>query len=183
MRGSRRFPELLLAAAAILAPAGAAQSVSFDELEQLARRGDLAQALERARGEREPLQRAMLSTWVHYRARDWPQALAAARDGLALDPAQPWLLERSAAAALSLRDGPQAARFAAELERSAAAKPASPERERWIADARAHAEAAAELIALRDSAARAGSRARWVSLAVLAVCAAALVAFARPARR
>jgi hypothetical protein len=40
VRGCRRFPELLLAAA-LLAPAAGAQSVSFADLEQLARQGDL----------------------------------------------------------------------------------------------------------------------------------------------
>jgi hypothetical protein len=125
----------------------------------------------------------LLTTWVYYRARDWPQALEAARAGLALDPRQPWLLERSAAAALSLRDGAQAARFAAELERSAACS-AGLARARALDRRRARARRGrAGLIALREDAdrrrlARAPS---WRS-PCSAACAVALCAFARPRR-
>jgi hypothetical protein len=181
LRASALWAGLAVGAFAPAARALQQESV-FDRARQLAEQGDPLAALDLARGETDPVQRARAEVWIYYRARDFDSALAAAELGLASDPQDLWLLEREGACALSLRDGELAreasARFSGQL---ASAPPA--ERETWAAAARELEQQSAALLEQDARAERAGRLARWTALALIAASIGLCVWLARPVRR
>lgn len=141
------------------APAGAQ---GLNEAWRLVGEGRFATALEVAEGERDPLARAQARTLVLHHAGDLRGALAAVRDGLALAPADAWLLDQGAYLAISLRSGELARELCARLERAAdSGLLAEGEAERYRRRAAELRPEAEKLLALESQRAAALARARW----------------------
>jgi len=149
----------------------------LDRAIELMRSGDARAALAAAEAEADDLRRAQARVYVRHHAGDLEGALAAAEAGSGAHPDDPWLAERAAAIALSLRRAGAALAALGRLERIAAAL-AEPERTRWLDAARAarsEAEAVALAHARRDTA---GRSARVVSLGVAGLALVGLLALA-----
>ena len=158
-----------LACAPVPGPGGQAGS-GFDAAVAAVGAGDFAEALAQAAREPDPLRRAQATVFARHHAGDVPGALDEARAALDLFPRDPWLLERAAELALTVREPGLAGRWLARAEHEGGLDPA-----RRSAYAEQTRELA-EVLARRD---RALSRARWTaSLALVATCA-ALAALAR----
>src|SRR5688500_19510997 len=110
--------------------------------------GDLEAALNAARSEADPLRRAQALFHVRHHAGDLGGAYRAGLEGLQASPLDPWLLERLAYVALTLRDPDAADAFVSRLEQ-AAREPGLTEAEsaRWRSIASEH-RAEARAIAL-----------------------------------
>ncbi|MCB9916534.1 MAG: hypothetical protein H6828_15520 [Planctomycetes bacterium] len=173
MRGAAA---LALVLGASLATSASAQESALAAAVRLAQEGRFVEALARARSAPEPLARAQAELYVWHHAGALDQALAAGRRGLAVAPADAWLLQNSAYVALSLGAGDEAQRLVGELERALPA-------EEFTAHAWMRAEAD-DLVRQRASERAALTRARAVSAAVgLAALVALLLGARRPASR
>jgi len=129
--------------------------------------GRFAAALEAARGDPSPLDRAQAELYVLHQGGALEAALEVGLAGLAGFPEDPWLLDRSAYLALSLGDGGLADELYGRLEALV------PDRREALAPLRAEAR---QLEDRREAEARALGRAQTVVL-VAALAALALMAF------
>jgi hypothetical protein len=153
-----------------------ARASSLERALELARERRFAEALAEARAEPDALRRAQAELYVLHHAGDLEGALAAGRAGLRAAPDDPWLRERCAYVALSLRAHGPAREHADALARVARA---------GTDDAALAARYRAEADALAATAARAGAaltRARITVLAGAALALAAWLALARSPR-
>lgn len=171
---------MIAAVLGALLAAAPVQTSGFERALELVGERRFLAALDAADRERDELRRAQARVYVLVAGRDFAAALAAARAGLAIEPADPWLLERAAACALAL----EAPGVAAEMARAlAAALPGAalePDRRAELARAADLHLAAAEDLVERDRRAGAGlRRARSLSLGVLLLCGTGLVLLAR----
>ncbi|MCC6406385.1 MAG: hypothetical protein IT453_04400 [Planctomycetes bacterium] len=163
MRGWRRCTS-----AGVLATLAATPAVAqtFDDVRAAVEAGDYAAGRTLAERIADPIERARVTVWVDYGARDYVGAALAARAGLALAPQDAWLAERAAAAALSYRDPVAAANALDALDRGLAALPES-ERDAWKSSADAYRRTANELAARATAGIDANLRARATVLALL----------------
>ncbi len=144
----------------------------LDAAVRLCGEGRYVAALRAAEAEPDATRRAQAVAWVRHHAGDVQGAFAVTRGAIADVPSDPWLLERAAYIAISLRL-PREARDAVTLleQEIASGRLAADDARRWRAQAQAHAvEVAAleRLLAERDAAVQ---RARAVSaVAALVVC-------------
>lgn len=122
----------------------------------LAREGRFPEALSAADAESDAVRRAQARLYVRHHAGDLDGALRVAADARASGASSPWLDEREAFVALSLRD---LERLHAALERL---RGTGPELATVVASYRTEADALAVTLAARDRGVR---HARWVALA------------------
>ncbi len=122
----------------------------------LARQGRFAEALVAADAESDAVKRAQARLYVRHHAGDLDGALREIADARAAGADSPWLDEREAFVALSLRD---LSRLRAALERL---RGTGPDLAQAVAHYRAEADALAVTLEARDRSVR---HARWVALA------------------
>lgn len=159
----------VLAAALAVLPAAQEAASGFDAALAAVEAGDFRAALEHAERDPDPLRRAQARVYARHQAGDVAGALEEVRSALDLFPRDPWLLDRAAELALTVREPELASRWLARAAHEGELDPARASRHR------AEAAELAAVLARRD---RALSRARWTaSLSIVATCS-ALIAIA-----
>ncbi len=149
----------------LLAVEGGAEQRALEALEA----NDLGGALAAAREVSDPFTRATLECRAYHVARDFPRLLRSAETGLEHRPQDLVLLWRAASAELWLQDGVRASLFVERLaEALSASSLVEPERSAWETNVSSFTEQADALRASARSTERSVTRARVVSLAIVA---------------